>query len=301
MRSIHEAYSKSLASLSDSQRRNMRMKVYHETIEIVRQGRYPLPSGIFVDLIKDQDREALQRNMQISHPSDLTLPPFQMTNTRVIVYDGDCIEAGIQMKRLGFNPVILNMANTRTPGGGVTSGAGAQEESIFRRTNYFQHLKDNLAVRYPISLTGAVYSPDVVVFRDTEASQYSLFEEPINLSFIACAALRNPDLANQHYKPKDLETMRHKIRAIYSLSAANMHNCLILSAFGCGAYKNPPIEVARLFREQLETSEFQGRFERVIFAIFNDHNSQRQHNPQGNIKPFSDIFETPIVDLNQLN
>ena len=44
------------------------------------------------------------------------------------------------------------------------NGAGAQEENLFRRTNYYQHLEHpKQANSYP--MYGSIYSPDVIVFR----------------------------------------------------------------------------------------------------------------------------------------
>ena len=42
---------------------------------------------------------------------------------------------------------------------------------------------------------------------------------------------------------------------------------LILGAWGCGAYGNPPTAVANLFMETIGLSEFRGLFDMVIFAI----------------------------------
>ena len=65
-------------------------------------------------------------------------------------------------------------------------------------------------------------------------------------------------------------------------------NCdvAILSAFGCGAYGNPPQEVAALFAEALAAT----RLYEVTFAIRDDHNSGRAHNPEGNVLPFQEAL-----------
>mmetsp|Transcript_72205 Transcript_72205/g.118819 ORF Transcript_72205/g.118819 Transcript_72205/m.118819 type:complete len:89 (-) Transcript_72205:56-322(-) len=80
--------------------------------------------------------------------------------------------------------------------------------------------------------------------------------------------------------------MRTKIRAL--LDGAKLARCdaCIFSAFGCGAFGNPPEEVASLFKEELRHSGLK----QVSFCIFNDHNSGRRHNPRGNFTPFQETF-----------
>jgi uncharacterized protein (TIGR02452 family) len=36
---------------------------------------------------------------------------------------------------------------------------------------------------------------------------------------------------------------------------------------GCGAFQNPPAEVARIYKEVLEESEWNGLFEEIMFAV----------------------------------
>lgn len=60
--------------------------------------------------------------------------------TIVKVENIDCLHAGAALKKSGYNPAVLNMASSSNPGGGVINGAGAQEETLFRRTNLFRSL-----------------------------------------------------------------------------------------------------------------------------------------------------------------
>lgn len=109
--------------------------------------------------------------------------------------------------------------------------------------------------------------------------------------------------------------MRRKIEAIFNIAAHNGQECLVLGALGCGAYCNPPKvlccccfffflfaclfeislllhtlqHVAQLFQEVLR-SKFPNTFKLVVFSIIDDHNAHKEHNPEGNIKPFADVF-----------
>ena len=51
------------------------------------------------------------------------------------VQNEDCLTASKRLLDAGMNPVVLNLADILVPGGCVESGSGAQEESIFRRSN----------------------------------------------------------------------------------------------------------------------------------------------------------------------
>jgi uncharacterized protein (TIGR02452 family) len=41
-----------------------------------------------------------------------------------------------------------------------------------------------------------------------------------------------------------------------------------ISAFGCGAYGNPPLSIAKLFHKALHTAPFRNSFKHVVFAIY---------------------------------
>ena len=69
----------------------------------------------------------------------------------------------------------------------------------------------------------------------------------------------------------------------------------MLSAFGCGAFRNPPKHMAILFKEVFNENEFRNQFKLVVFALLDDHNSWKEHNPEGNILPFHKEFETNLA------
>jgi uncharacterized protein (TIGR02452 family) len=294
----HAAFARELGSLTNDQRRDFRISTYAQTKCTVQAGGYSLPSGEHIILESEALLRGTELNLQIAASDEVVLPEFTPGDTRVTVFQGDCLEAALQMHGLGFSVVVLNMASALRPGGGVEGGAGAQEENLFRRSNYFQHLCRPKVIRYPLSPTGGVYSPGVFVFRQAEASRYEFMSLPVELAFIAVAAIRRPALLREpllKYAPADEALMKQKVRAIFTLAALHLHDCLILSAFGCGAYENPPSEVARLFKEVIEEPPFQQRFRRIVFAIFDDHNAIKPHNSRGNVAPFAEVFECGVT------
>ena len=65
------------------------------------------------------------------------VPSLAEGSTKIIVKNDDSIHCGHQLQQEGYNPVVLNLASRRNPGGGVKNGSRAQEESLFRSTNLF--------------------------------------------------------------------------------------------------------------------------------------------------------------------
>eukprot|EP01102_Stenamoeba_stenopodia_P019964 TRINITY_DN7644_c0_g1_i1.p1 TRINITY_DN7644_c0_g1~~TRINITY_DN7644_c0_g1_i1.p1 ORF type:complete len:430 (-),score=88.40 TRINITY_DN7644_c0_g1_i1:161-1315(-) len=294
--------------------RTLRCIVQDQTKVVCRRLCYILPDRTKVEIAKNK-HEIVEQAKDTNYYFDTVslLKPDDIENaskkyrTTIRVYQGDCLDAAIVLvKKFGLNPLILNMASATTPGGGYKNGAGAQEENLFRRTNLLStladvdHLDRKRSWHYPLAEFGGVYSPRVLVFRGSEADGYPFFADgPLTLGFVAVAAYRRPTLVGG--KNKDTrgtkrlsdsfaEKTKRKIRAILNIALLNGHDSLVLSALGCGAYQNPPDHIAQLFREVLFSDEYANRFSHVVFAIFDDHNSRKAHNPDGNVQPFIRVF-----------
>jgi uncharacterized protein (TIGR02452 family) len=227
---------------------------------------------------------------------DRHLPSYR---TKVCVKVGDCIQAAIILKeQYNLKPLVLNMACAGKPGGGYKGGAGAQEENLFRRSNYYQILEDpdkfdkDRTWKYPLDEFSAVYSPSVTVFRESEGEGYRFLPYPIDISFIAMPAYNSPTIIDNQLTEKYAENTKQKMRIIFHIALVNGHDSLVLSAMGCGAFKNPPRHIALLFKEVMEEEAFSGKFKYLVFAIIDDGNTGKAHNPQGNIVPFLDVFST---------
>lgn len=177
------------------------------------------------------------------------------------VLPNDCLEVAQRFIICGYNPVVLNMADVSFPGGGIEMGGYAQEESLFCRSNYFKTLNLQTGL-YPITSAECIYSKDVFVFRDTNLNFLS---SPFYVSFIACAAIKEPKLSNNCFTQNDYDMTFKKIELIFQIAFLKGHNCLILSAFGCGAYKNPKHQIVEIFNKCIDI--YGHLFKFVIFAI----------------------------------
>ena len=131
----------------------------------------------------------------------------------------------------------------------------------------------------PLYNDDIIYSPDVYVFKSDTAEPTRLEKADwYSVNVITCAAPNLRDRPSNHMNPnagtsparisrKDLHSLLEtRIRRIFQTAAAEENEVLILGAFGCGAFRNPPDVVADVFR--LVTQEFQRRFETIEYAVF---------------------------------
>ena len=268
----------------------VRKQVFSSTLTCIRNKMYLSHTGQSVQLHLNpnalSDNAFCEVEVRIKRP-------VQQYDTKVSVVKQDCLACAHDM--LCSDPTddlcVLNMASHRNPGGGVYRGAGAQEEYLFRCTDYYRFLYQyasnfdsfkeykiprNQHHQYPLREFGGIYSHGVTVFRDTEANGYRLLDKPWRVNFVAVAAYHLPKGTSVIPQDKVDGTIR-KIRAILRIAYNNGQHRLVLGAFGCGAFHNPPNQIARLFKQVLSESEFNGLFRNICFAIIEDHNSGNQN------------------------
>ena len=282
-----------------------RTEVWESTLNIVNKKCYLSKNGRKVDLELNPD--ILGESRFYKKEID-KIETDEIYDTRYGVHAGDCLEFARSLHEADAadDLCILNLASYSNPGGGVVGGAGAQEEYLFRCSDYFRSLfqfgryyeqygippaKD----RYPLDKNfGGVFSHAVTVFRDKESTGYALTDNPWKVNFIAAAAPRLKDPVQ--YLPTELKkVVINTIRTILRIAFINGQRRLVLGALGCGAFKNPPLEIAGLFRQVLEEEEFSSIFKEIHFAIFDDHNAR--HNRISNIGAFRQVFADLTVNI----
>ncbi|MBT1177684.1 TIGR02452 family protein [Bifidobacterium callimiconis] len=270
--------------------------VYYSTLQAVKAGEYRSETGHIVRIPADPSIATDSR----LYSSELTPePPQQCYDTKITVESNDCLLAAERLVKADAGKVaVLNMANAYTPGGGVIGGSTAQEESCFRRSNYFlslyrysyfakQYGVEPEPEQYPLDPNfGGCYSPNITVFRGPESDGCPLLDDPWKVNFIAVAAINTPPTTTtpdgeRRISGPLVETTKSKIRTIFNIAIDNGVDELVLSAFGCGAFHNPPKHMAELFKEVLQEDAYRGRFKRIVFAIIG-HGS--------NYQSFAEVF-----------
>jgi len=212
--------------------------------------------------------------------------------TVVKVDDMDSLDCGLLYQSQGFNPVVLNLADNQLPGGYVELGSGAQEESLFRRTSLHNTLQLKM---YPIEDDEGIYSPDVHVIKASEAHGWANYSDEHIISFISVPGIKCPpclyDKTTQQPRltQKDERRLETKVRNILQIAAVNGHDCVVLGALGCGAWKCPPDHVASIFSRVL--AEYHCTFKLVVFAIMQYAGDTHRAVGVTNFHTFQDVFQ----------
>lgn len=177
----------------------------------------------------------------------------------------------------GTRVAVLNFASASHPGGGVTTGAGAQEECLCRCSTLYSCLtgqkmwelfyEPHRRNRTALHTDDCIYTPGVTVFK-TDVSAPELLGETdwYIVDVITCAApnLRYGDVNITDEALKQLHIKR--LRRILDIAILNKVENIVLGAFGCGAFMNDPKVVAAASAEVIKDYLF--AFKTIEFAVF---------------------------------
>ena len=190
----------------------------------------------------------------------------------------------------------MNLASAKKPGGGYRDGLGAQEESLCRSSNLslslyqygdpkYIYIRESgvpsKAIGYPLDRNfGGIYTPNATFFRNNKSKFFTIRDTAFKCDIITVAALSFNGRADFSgvdeliyrssdggFTPDGEEIMLNKIRTIFRMGVEHNRDALVLGAFGCGAYRLPAKEVARLFRVVMGEPEFTNKFRLIVFAI----------------------------------
>lgn len=169
---------------------------------------------------------------------------------------------------------VLNFANAKYPGGGCLNGARAQEESLCRSSTLYECLSSNenyekFYKKHKASGWGTsdiIYTPNVIVLGD-DTSFFS-GEDRFMVDVITCAA---PNLSGVNTKKLKIakhlpKVLYRRINRIFKVAMKNSVDVLILGAFGCGVFNNPPELVAHIMYKLCK--KYEGHFRAVEFAVY---------------------------------
>lgn len=232
-------------------------------------------------------------------PLSSSLPHFPNVQRQspIAILNSDTLSAARSLltssPRLHGKVAVLNLANDQEPGGGWRyTLSTTQEEALCYSSTLYATLKPEF---YPWPNLGpgsaaGIYSPGIVVFRDTLDNDLAVLpsRERFVVAVLTAAAPCRPKLTEDRLgfaRQSDLDDLTDKIRWVLRCAAQHGKTCLVLGAFGCGAFGCPPRLVAREMRKVLEDEEFEGWFEVVVFAIY-----AAGPTGQENLQAFREVF-----------
>ena len=235
-------------------------------------------------------QESTQNQVFISEKStvNITVQP-KPDKAKVVVSGKRSLEAAEFYAKQGKKVCVLNFASATNPGGGVVNGSSAQEECICRCTTLYTCLNNNdlwtefykphRKAANPFYNNDCIYTPNVCAFKsDINFPELLSRDRWWRVNILTCAApnLRerpsNPMNPHAGYKPAkvtpaELETLlTSRIRRIFEVAVANGNEVLILGAFGCGAFRNPPEIVAKVFYNVMQ--DYLYYFDTIEYAVY---------------------------------
>lgn len=199
------------------------------------------------------------------------------SNCNIIVSKKRTFEAAEKYAREGERVAVLNFANSFNAGGGVVYGARAQEECLCRISTLYDSLisqemqdkfyKPHCAKGSEFANDDIIYTPKVLVFKtDTAEPKLRPEAEWFYADVLTCAApCLELDIQTISYDElRQIHTSR--ARHILDVACKYKADVLILGAFGCGAFRNPPEIVAEVYKNVL--TDYIHAFKTVEFAVY---------------------------------
>lgn len=248
-----------------------RINIFKDTQAHIRRNR----------VLKDKTEETILKT--IVYDEFFQSPRKPVRNMSVTFEELTTLQAAVRYAS-GQKTAVLNFANPVEPGGGILRGANAQEEYLCRASNLYNIISSYAADKYYnrhkeelrendkvfIGTDSLIYSPGVTVFKaeKSEEDEYQRYTKDwFNVDVITCAAPFFGCPVNMNQREALRHIFERRIRNIFEAAIENEAEVIILGAWGCGAFNNPPEVVANSFREVLLEERYSCAFEKVVFAV----------------------------------
>ena len=186
----------------------------------------------------------------------------------IAILNGGTLEVSNLLSKY-YKVAALNFADGKKPGGWPEYGCLTQEENICRCSNMYEALisdkcnKEYYQVnrnndRDGLCTDTVIYLPNVTIFKDD--CDYLELESPFKYDIITCPA------PSCHLYPNEaLFIYDRRIEQIVLSAIKNNVECLVLGAWGCGAFRQDKILIARSFIAILNM--YSGYFKSIVFAM----------------------------------
>ena len=241
---------------------------YETQTELISACKYASSHTVFIN-----ENETIQVTSEMKSKYD--------KDAQIVVSKKRTFEAASVYAKQGLVTAVHNFASSMNPGGGVKHGSSAQEECLCRCSTLYYSLNSRQAWDHfytphrqgslsSLHNDDIIYTPSVKVFKtDTDFPEMMDVSQWYNVNVITCAA---PDLYGcredgQNISPAELSAIhQRRLRRILDLALINGNEAVILGAFGCGAFGNPPELAADAAKSIL--ADYLRAFRVIEFAVY---------------------------------
>jgi uncharacterized protein (TIGR02452 family) len=260
-------------------RRTKNITVFNDTMDWISESRE----------LNDAVALSIKNQRLYLESEEVELPEAPGRACAAVVSEKRSFEAAAAYAREEKKVCVLNFASATNPGGGVTHGSSAQEECLCRCSTLYPCLRVEALWKgfylphrnagNPLYNDDCIYTPGVYVCKsDVSVPERMDKEDWYQVDVLTCAApnlrripsnLMNPnagDKAADIAESELLELHLRRVERIFRVAAENGAEVLILGAFGCGAFCNPPEVVARAFKTIQK--KYETYFDVIEYAVF---------------------------------
>lgn len=233
---------------------------------------------------------AKENQVFVSEKTDVNITKaIKSEKAKVVVSSKRSLEAAEFYAKQDKKVCVLNFASATNAGGGVVNGSSAQEECICRCSTLYPCLKADILwkefylphrwANNPLYNSDCIYTPDICVFKsDIDFPELLPSNEWWKVNILTCAApnLRenpsssmnpNAGTTRANISADGLEKLLEaRIRRIFEVAISNENEVIILGAFGCGAFRNPPEIVAKVFNRVMK--DFIYHLDVIEYAVY---------------------------------
>jgi uncharacterized protein (TIGR02452 family) len=259
-------------------KQSARIETAKRTLEIVEKGQYEyndtpvnVKSGVKNNIEKTYTISPDNWEKMLEESNIKKAKLNYETNTQI--WNCSTIKA-IEKSNKELKTAVLNFASAKNPGGGFLGGASAQEESLARSSSlYASQTKNREMYEYNRSQSTFLYSDYMIYSPETlfwfDDNRYT-FETPFIVDVITSPAPNKGAMLQHNRKDEiaQIETVfKSRIEKVLALAVVNEVESIILGAWGCGVFRNESSEVAKYFKEVIE-SNFKNSFKEITYAIY---------------------------------
>ena len=251
------------------------IQIYYDTEKLCRED----------ETLTEAIRHTIDNQYIVHSPGDIRLKPERhrfSTPANIVVSQKRSLEAARAYPTDRI--CVLNFASATHAGGGVRQGARAQEECLFRCSTLLFAISDpateedfHLRHRQLISSgkmdalynDDCIFSPGITVIKtDTELPHRLMEADRYHVDVITCAAPNlNPYFHRLRITAVQLKELhQQRARRILDIGVSEREDVMILGAFGCGAFRNPPEVVAEAYGEVIR--DYLYDFKTIEFAVY---------------------------------